>query len=235
MFLYKLGIHYSRTEEASSSSDPERPLSSEDEDLNRKMKQVSFKPFRRAPSEPRATTHTLSGNYPELHIIGDIASASGFGGGSFTCKWTLDLGAAWVHISGDQSGQTHMDSASSGKPVVWSHPLDVHLATNSIQGVPRLQFQVWKVDRDGRAYLAGYGFSHLPCRGGYHEISVPTWRPMGTTIQEITAYFLGPTPQLSTDELIFNKAWAERCHLKTMSSGKVSPPCLPSRPSSSHM
>ena len=49
---------------------------------------------------------------------------------------------------------------------VWSHPIDIHFASASIQGWPRLVLQVWELDEYGRSILSGYGFVHMPTDAG---------------------------------------------------------------------
>jgi hypothetical protein len=56
------------------------------------------------------------------------------------------MGKFWSHLAGDQYGQTHtvypLEEDGDQAFAVWNHPLDVHLTCSSIQGWPRLIFQV---------------------------------------------------------------------------------------------
>ncbi len=88
------------------------------------------------------------------------------------------------------------------------------------QGWPRLLFQCWRLDEHGRLEVEGYGFVHVPSTPGVHELSCPTWRPVGTPAQEWAAYFLGGTPSLKTTSLLFSSS-SERYRLVTTSSGTV--------------
>ncbi|GBG27460.1 B9 domain-containing protein 2 [Hondaea fermentalgiana] len=157
---------------------------------------------------------------PEVHVIGEIDGGINFGSG-VCCRWQLDFGSAWEPLSGNVEGQTHVDYPSDGDSAVWSHPLDVHFLAKGIQGWPRLLVQVWQMDEFGRVHLRGYGFTHLPCASGSYELDVATWRPMGTLKEEIAANFLGVTPQLRDMDLLFKKAWSDRCRLSTTSAGIV--------------
>ncbi|KAF1315098.1 B9 domain-containing protein 2, partial [Globisporangium splendens] len=159
---------------------------------------------------------------PEVHIVGDITSGEGFGRGGFACKWGIEYGSMWHHIAGDQLGQTQIDyPLSSTHPIIWSHPIDLHFAAASFQGWPKLLFQVWQIDTHMKSSVAGYGFIHLPFSPGEHHLSVALWRPIGSAKEELEARFLGHTPELVTDEVVFNSAWAERCRLQTIATGKV--------------
>lgn len=159
-------------------------------------------------------------NEPELHIIGEIDGGIDFGSG-VCCRWQLDFGPMWEPLSGFVEGQTQIDYPVDGDSVVWSHPIDVHFLSKGIQGWPRILIQVWQMDEFGQVNLRGYGFAHIPCASGSHEIEVTTWRPVGTLKEEIAANFLGVTPQLRDIDLLFRKAWSDRCRLSTTSAGKV--------------
>ncbi|KAJ0397560.1 hypothetical protein P43SY_003435 [Pythium insidiosum] len=170
---------------------------------------------------------------PEVHIIGEIVGGDGFGvADGLCCKWSIEYGNQWIHIAGDQLGQTQVDHPSPSiedvaGTVVWAHPLDVHFATSSFQGWPKVLVQVWRVDAHMKASVIGYGFAHLPFQAGNHQLTVPIWRPMGSSKEEAEAALLGNTPELMTDDVVFNTAWAERCRLRTVASGR--PICIQER------
>ena len=46
----------------------------------------------------------------EVHVIGQLASGSGFPSSSLLCKWSVALGPAWRVLEGSREGQTHVDS-----------------------------------------------------------------------------------------------------------------------------
>jgi len=111
---------------------------------------------------------------PELHFLGEICGATGFNYQhrfiSVSCKWSIDWGNSWSFIAGEYSGQTQYCSKSSlshaDERVVWNHPIDVHFASISIAGWPRLILEVWGLDELGRTIFLGYGFTHLPNNAG---------------------------------------------------------------------
>ncbi|KAL3667269.1 hypothetical protein V7S43_007501 [Phytophthora oleae] len=165
---------------------------------------------------------------PEVHLIGEIVSGRGFGtAGGLTCKWRVEYGSRWIHIAGDQSGQTQLDYPSTAPwtsdpdVAVWSHPIDLHFATSAFQGWPKLLFQVWRADSSMKLHVVGYGFVPVPFAAGQHKLWVSLWRPLGSAVEEIDAQILGRTPELKSDDVLFNAAWSERCRLRTVSTGKV--------------
>jgi len=160
---------------------------------------------------------------PEAHFVGEIVGGVGFENG-VSCKWMIEAGEGWEALDGDYVGQTQCDYPfDDGAMCVWAHPIDVHYAMQSATSWPRIVCQVWKLDNHGQQELAGYGFTHLPTVPGCHEIEVATWRPLGHTQEEINSFFLGGSDRLKKDSFnaIFTKAWVQRCHIKTVSSGTV--------------
>ena len=111
---------------------------------------------------------------PEVHFLGEIKDARGFKSNqrntAISCKWSIDWGKSWSFIAGEYEGQTQYSSSTpkidGNERIVWNHPLDIHFASVSIQGWPRLTLQVWKLDELGRICIAGYGFVHLPSHAG---------------------------------------------------------------------
>jgi B9 domain-containing protein 2 len=173
---------------------------------------------------------------PEVFIVGEIEGGTGFVGGgasgvdaSGACvKWRLDTGPTWELLGGYAEGQSHVDfpgssagAESEAPECVWCHPIDLHLSCKGLAEWPRLLLQVWRMDEHGRLDLAAYAFVHVPTQPGHHSLSVSTWRPMGSLHEEVTAYFLGGTPQLRDVNVLFAKAWSDRCRLSTSSSGTI--------------
>ncbi|KAG3185389.1 hypothetical protein PC128_g13311 [Phytophthora cactorum] len=165
---------------------------------------------------------------PEVHLIGEIVSGHGFeAAGGLTCKWRVECGSKWSLIAGDQFGQTQLDYPSTAPwtsdpdVAVWSHPIDLHFATSAFQGWPKLLFQVWRADSNMKLHVVGYGFVSVPFAAGQHKLWVSLWRPLGSTMEELDVQLLGRTPELKSDDVLFNAAWSERCRLRTVSTGRV--------------
>lgn len=133
----------------------------------------------------------------ELHIIGEIAEATGFDDQLLFAKWTLNAGPCWRALEGLTEGQTQLTSKWSGLEEEasprhpWSHPIDVHYATKGLQGWPRMEFQVWDVDWLGKCNISAYGFLSVPSRPGYHELECHTWRPVGDLRRRLIDYITG--------------------------------------------
>jgi hypothetical protein len=70
--------------------------------------------------------------------------------------------------------------------------------------------------------MIGYGFTNLPTTSGfYNDIQIPLWRPVGTSEQELDAFFLGRVPALSSLDTIYTNAWRDRSRLVTAANGCV--------------
>lgn len=160
-------------------------------------------------------------NAPEVHILGEIVSGRDFGTG-VSCRWRLEHGKHWSVLEGDPNGFTqtaYINDQSEEAP--WNHPIDVHYQSTSIQGWPKLICQVQRLDEYGRVSVVGYGFVHIPCVPGFYDLDVPCWRPTGTQQEELMAFFLGNTPQLLDDDLVYQRAITERLKIITAASGRV--------------
>ena len=151
---------------------------------------------------PRSRPHAENCN--EVHVLGQVVGGSGFPAG-VACKWFMDHGKNWEPL-GDTllGGQSQVDYAPDGGMAVWCHPIDVHFAQGSVQGWPRLLFQVLQLDAFGRNEVIAYGFVNVPSAVGCFELECTTWRPVGSLQEEIGAFFIGGQPQLTTDNVIFN-------------------------------
>ncbi len=181
--------------------------------------------MRRQPKEKlekrlRERVRIVADNMPEVHFIGEVMGGTGFGTG-VSCKWNVEFGKYWDLLSGEYIGQSQYGHADVDDMISWNHPIDLHMATSSMQGWPRIRLQIWELDEFGRTNLSGYGFAHMPTTPGTHEIAVACWRPTGSLPEEIQSFFLGTNPQLTNDDVLFSKAWENRCRLVTVPSGKV--------------
>ncbi|KAE8744309.1 hypothetical protein FOCC_FOCC009032 [Frankliniella occidentalis] len=154
----------------------------------------------------------------EVHIIGQILSATGFPSHNLFCKWGIHAGAGWRVIEGLTDGQTHVDNPSWQDIAVWSHPIDVHFATKGVQGWPKIHLQVYHYDKFGRSEVYGYGFCYIPTSPGTHKVDVVTWRPIGTLAEQFRQHFLGGGAQLKTPDLVHNSTDRYRLQTETMGS-----------------
>ncbi|KAE9019756.1 hypothetical protein PR001_g12505 [Phytophthora rubi] len=106
---------------------------------------------------------------------------------------------SWRVIQGDTRGQTQVHAASSGGSLampdlyrhstgrqerillpkmdtVWAHPIDLHLAvanTDAWNCWPRLEFQVWSLNRYQREALRGTASVQLPMATNEYVLDVP--------------------------------------------------------------
>ena len=158
---------------------------------------IRKQPLTKLEKRLRDRVRVVAENVPEVHFLGEVIGGTGFSRG-VSVKWTVEFGKYWDLLSGEYTGQSQFGYSDFGEDMTsFNHPVDVHFASSSIQGWPRMKFQVWELDEFGRANLAGYGFCHLPTSIGCHSISVPCWRPTGSMPEEIHSFFLGTNPQVS--------------------------------------
>ncbi|KIH66201.1 B9 protein [Ancylostoma duodenale] len=113
---------------------------------------------------------SFSADMAEVYISGQIESADGFGDNRVCCRWSLLTGGGWRVVEGAVEGQTQTDLPSAFEEAYFAHPIDLHLATKTIQGWPRIQLQVWHHDVYGRQELVGYGSLFLPSTPGEHQV-----------------------------------------------------------------
>lgn len=161
----------------------------------------------------------------ELHLIGQLLSASDFGEAQLFCRWSVQFGSHWQTLEGACDGQTSTSSArlggSSGDtPIVFGHPIDVHLGSRGIQGWPKLHVEVYTVNALGRYWPVGFGVAHVPARPGLHRVPVATWRIAADS-------WLGGWRQrfgtggfaVAKSDLVYSGR--ERYKLETVSAGRV--------------
>eukprot|EP00804_Cyclotella_cryptica_P018520 CCRYP_004343-RA/>CCRYP_004343-RA protein AED:0.47 eAED:0.37 QI:0/0/0/1/1/0.66/3/0/216 len=164
---------------------------------------------------------SVADGVPEVHFIGEVVEGIGFKDTFVSCKWYLEWGRAWSFLEGEETSQTQYAASDDGV-LVWNHPIDLHFASASMQGWPRIVVHVWELDEFGRSILVGYGFVHLPTNPGDHDLEVHCWRPSGSILEELQSFFLGTSTCLVDEDTVFGKAWEKRSQLTTVSSGIVS-------------
>uniref|UniRef100_A0A0M3ID27 B9 domain-containing protein 2 n=1 Tax=Ascaris lumbricoides TaxID=6252 RepID=A0A0M3ID27_ASCLU len=78
----------------------------------------------------------------EVHVIGQIESATAFPDCRLFCKWNLQIGGGWRVVEGETEGQTQTDLPEYEEVAYFSHPIDVHLSTKTMQG--EVSCQTWR-------------------------------------------------------------------------------------------
>jgi len=156
----------------------------------------------------------------EAHFVGQLVGAEGFNNQNVFCKWGIEVGRGWRLLEGFDDGRTQTDHPQDDEMAVWAHPLDLHYATATVAGWPKLHFQVWSEDTFGRKELSGYGFTFLPTVVGQHKLECVTWKPAASrTFDSLRMFFLGGGPQLSQNELVYSQD--DRFRLCTETAGVV--------------
>ncbi|KAF1759629.1 hypothetical protein GCK72_016096 [Caenorhabditis remanei] len=155
----------------------------------------------------------------EVFVSGIIASAKGFGDNRLSIRYQLSLGGGWRVVQGEAEGQTQTDCPSVFEHAYFGHPLDLHLATSSIQGWPRLLLQVWHHDDYGRQEIAGYGTLLLPTSPGKHVLTSGCWRPKGSWREEMMHKLVGGGLQLTSLSALEDPSIREK--IVSVSAGTV--------------
>ncbi|XP_055903976.1 B9 domain-containing protein 2 [Eupeodes corollae] len=156
----------------------------------------------------------------EVHIIGQILRAEDFEESHLFCKWSLQCGSAWKVVQGRTEGSTFVCSNPLEKSSEFCCPLDIHLATGSVQGWPKLHLEIYAVNFLKNTWPVGFGVVYIPMRPGFHRIEVDTWKVAPVTFWDcVRERFGAGGTTLSKEDLIFSGA--ERYKLQTKSSGSV--------------
>ena len=72
-------------------------------------------------------------------------------------------------VEGEHEGQTHTDLPETDC-AHFAHPIDVHLATRTIQDWPKILIEVFHSDQYGRHEVYGYGSVFVPTSPGEHKV-----------------------------------------------------------------
>lgn len=177
---------------------------------------------------PTLSAYTVFANKdlrePEVHIVGEILGASDLESDNAFCVFQVKTGKYWSCVGGEEEGQTQTDYPEGEDEMVqWNHPLDLHYYTKTLEGWPKIIFEVWKLDSFGSKSLSGYSFINVPTTPGSHEIEALIWRPCGTQREEMAEFFLGESARLVNASMIHSglKAKEDRHRITTKTVGKV--------------
>jgi Ciliary basal body-associated, B9 protein len=147
------------------------------------------------------------------HVFGSIVRTTGFAADNIYISYSLGLPEHWTispHASYVRdSAVTHTAQAMiehntehADARAVRSHHfcMPFHFELEGKDGYvtrwPYMYFQVASVDNWQRHRIVGYGHVVLPDKPGVHEITVPTWRPIGTVRDEMQRFFVGGSRSL---------------------------------------
>jgi B9 domain-containing protein 2 len=155
----------------------------------------------------------------EIHIIGQIVGATEFDKDDLFCVYSVNKGRNWVHVSGEEKGETQVDERGEDGMNVWAHPIDLHYSTSVCIGWPKIVLQVWFQDKYGRNDFAGYGVVNIPTQSGMFDLVCEIWRPVGTLLDRITEMLMGGTYQLKDDSILWSGE--DRKKLTTITVGRV--------------
>ncbi|XP_058799488.1 B9 domain-containing protein 2-like [Phymastichus coffea] len=155
----------------------------------------------------------------ELHLIGTITSARNFQRSRLFCKWSFSTGSGWKIINGNDEGQTQECCDPYSNEPIWDHPVDIHFATQTLQGSPKVLLQVFCRDEFNRILFVSYGTCSIPLKPGFHSVECHTWKPIGNWHDRLKDKFLGTTLQLKSPDVLVNAD--DRFELLTESMGTI--------------
>ncbi|GIL62557.1 hypothetical protein Vafri_16646 [Volvox africanus] len=146
----------------------------------------------------------------EMHVVGEIVGASGFSFPMLFCRWELvyDPSKSWKVLRGLTKGSTHACCRGweEDELVVWDHPLDIHLQTQSLQGWPSLLLRVHARDEsNNRDSFVSYGLVKLPTTPGLHHVSCRTWFAVETDRaagRNFFGWYTGLIPRLEDESFV---------------------------------
>lgn len=174
--------------------------------------------FKRAPSKDGKRSkggakdqgHAAKSSFADVHVVGEIVGASGFTQPMLFCRWQLlyEPSKSWQVLRGLQQGATQACTSEVDEVdlVVWEHPLEVHMQTQSLQGWPALLLMVYAREESyNRDSFVSYGLVPLPSTPGCHKVSCNTWfavesnRALGRTF---FGWHTGLIPRLEDETFI---------------------------------
>ncbi|PNH06038.1 B9 domain-containing protein 2 [Tetrabaena socialis] len=178
-----------------------------------------------------AKAAAIKNSFADLHILGEIVGASGFQFPMLFCRWQLlyEPSKSWQVLRGQQQGTTHACCSAVGEVdlVVWEHPLDIHVKTQSLQGWPALLLMVYaRNESSGCDSFVSYALVPLPSTPGMHRISSHTWfavesnRALG---RSFFAWHTGLIPRLEDETFIIDQRKREDAgpFISTVGAGEV--------------
>jgi hypothetical protein len=144
---------------------------------------------------------------PEVHFIGELESADGFGGANVFAKWRIDAhGPHWRVVDGATAGRTWLAERRGDEAATWNEPIGCSFSTSHVSGWPSLLIQVYTVDSFDRVDLGGYGVVRLPLSPGLHQRRVVISRPRGSLLSYVASLFIGGYPRYTHPEVLYSSA-----------------------------
>jgi B9 domain-containing protein 2 len=160
----------------------------------------------------------------EVHVFGHVlgarldsttldyaAHALGLSTSAALCSYRLVAGNGWALGKGSAAGTSHTDCpASEPGTFLWEQPFDASFVGCVLDGWPRIEVELRRVDAHGRSELAGYAYHHVPSAAGTHALRCRIWRPQGTLADRLSTFFLGAPPELKEHSLVYGRPGSAR-------------------------
>lgn len=88
-----------------------------------------------------------------------------------------------------------------------------------------VNIQIFSRDRWERVFVQGYSTVELPSTSGFHELTVQTWKPVGSVTSQVQNFFIGGSNQLLDHQKIalsgLDSSFASKFGFKTETSGSI--------------
>eukprot|EP01084_Bolivina_argentea_P232441 391763_1 len=126
-----------------------------------------------------------------IYVIGSIKEGYLQGISAAYCKWEIICNEKnWMIEKGKQSGQTWIAEVSKRTSrCVWEDPLDIEFRCKSLSDAPKLFVEIYSSSKAIDFY--GYGIMHMPTQRGKHKLSIPIFRPCGSTTHWLSSLLFG--------------------------------------------
>lgn len=109
----------------------------------------------------------------------------------------------WSLLRGHDSGSSSFASADENGFFDWSEPFEFQLSCTSLNGWPKLLFEVFSCDSNGRIEIAAYGWCHIPMSAGDCDRTIYCQRPQnGSFIENLHSKFLGSRSRYLNPEVV---------------------------------
>lgn len=143
-----------------------------------------------------------------VYVAGQMVGATELSASGALCRWRISASSPWEVIAGSTAGTSQSDMpAEDSSMYVFAHPIDVcfeaDISDPTDHEWPHIELELRAIDSDGRADLGGYATVHVPTNPGSHKLACRVWRPRGSRMDRIAAWFVGGRPQLKDDSLVY--------------------------------
>ena len=159
---------------------------------------------------------------PQLFVTGRLVNAIGFDTEEIYIKYKIIIGDNFTLLNGVLSGETFQaisNEEEGTNTINFDQPLNFNLKCDGIEGWPKIIFEVFSNDRDGRNCLIGYGTGYFPVKAGSSRLTINCWRPSDSTKSSLSETFLGNNNEFLDISAVYTTL--EKFGLNTISTSQI--------------